>query len=111
MIGTMRAAVVEKPDMLVIKNVPIPVISENEVLIKVKVTGICGTDWSIYTGKYAAEKLPLIPGHEFSGIIAEADLFLLQKRQQTFMQRIHSDRNSYQWFIRRVCKGTMGAGA
>ena len=69
--GTMRAAIVEKPGIIVIKNVPIPEINEDEVLIKVKVTGICGTDWSIYTGKYSAESLPLIPGHEFSGIITE----------------------------------------
>ena len=36
-----------------------------------KYTGICGTDWSIYTGKYSADKLPLIAGHEFSGTVAK----------------------------------------
>jgi threonine dehydrogenase-like Zn-dependent dehydrogenase len=71
MAGMMRAAVQEKPEQLVIKDVPIPEISSDEVLIKVKYTGICGTDWSIYTGKYSADKLPLIPGHEFSGVITE----------------------------------------
>jgi threonine dehydrogenase-like Zn-dependent dehydrogenase len=69
MASTMKAAVVEKPGTLVIKQVPIPQISDNEVLIKVKYTGICGTDWSIFTGKYSADKLPLIPGHEFSGVV------------------------------------------
>ena len=67
----MKAAVVEKIEKLVVKQVPVPEISDDEVLIKVKYTGICGTDWSIYTGKYSADKLPLIPGHEFSGIIAQ----------------------------------------
>ncbi len=67
----MKAAVVEKPQQLVVKEVPVPEIGDDEVLIKVKYTGICGTDWSIYTGKYSADKLPLIPGHEFSGVIAE----------------------------------------
>ncbi|HVO40831.1 MAG TPA: alcohol dehydrogenase catalytic domain-containing protein [Spirochaetia bacterium] len=71
MAKTMKAAVVEKPEKLVIKQVPVPEISDDEVLIKVKYTGICGTDWSIYTGKYSADKLPLIPGHEFSGTIAQ----------------------------------------
>ena len=70
--GVMKAAVVEKPGTLVIKQVPVPAIDENEVLIKVKYTGICGTDWSIFTGKYSADKLPLIPGHEFSGTVAQA---------------------------------------
>jgi threonine dehydrogenase-like Zn-dependent dehydrogenase len=68
---SMRAAVMEKPHKLVIKEVPVPQISDDEVLIKVKYTGICGTDWSIYTGKYSADKLPMIPGHEFSGVISE----------------------------------------
>ena len=66
----MKAAVVEKPNRLVVKQMPVPEIGDGEVLIKVKYTGICGTDWSIYTGKYSADKLPLIPGHEFSGTIA-----------------------------------------
>ncbi|MCX7029684.1 MAG: alcohol dehydrogenase catalytic domain-containing protein [Spirochaetes bacterium] len=48
-----------------------PTIDDHEVLIKVKYTGICGTDWSIYTGKYSADRLPLIAGHEFSGTIAQ----------------------------------------
>jgi len=71
MAKTMKAAVVEKPNQLVIKQVPVPEIADEEVLIKVKYTGICGTDWSIYTGKYSADKLPLIAGHEFSGTITQ----------------------------------------
>jgi len=71
MAETMKAAVVERPERLVIKQVPVPRIDDGEVLIKVKYTGICGTDWSIFTGKYSADKLPLIPGHEFSGTIAK----------------------------------------
>ncbi len=69
MAETMKAAVIEKPERLVIKQVPVPEINDDEVLIKVRYTGICGTDWSIYTGKYSADRLPLIPGHEFSGIV------------------------------------------
>lgn len=67
----MKAAVIEKPNQIAITQVPVPEIADNEVLIKVKYTGICGTDWSIYTGKYSADKLPLIAGHEFSGTVAQ----------------------------------------
>jgi threonine dehydrogenase-like Zn-dependent dehydrogenase len=70
MANMMKAAVFEKPEKIVVKQVPVPEISDDEVLIRVKYTGICGTDWSIYTGKYSADKLPLIAGHEFSGTIA-----------------------------------------
>ncbi len=71
MASTMKAAVFEKIEKIVVKQVPVPEIDDDEVLIKVKYTGICGTDWSIYTGKYSADKLPLIAGHEFSGTIAK----------------------------------------
>jgi len=71
MANTMKAAVVEKPGVLSIKQVPVPQVADEEVLIRVKYTGICGTDWSIFTGKYSADKLPMVPGHEFSGIVAQ----------------------------------------
>ncbi len=67
----MKAAVFEEVGVIKVKEVPVPEIGENEVLIQVKNTGICGTDWSIYNGWYSADKLPMIPGHEFSGVIAE----------------------------------------
>ncbi len=71
MATTMKAAVFEAVKSVKVKEVPIPEISEGEVLVQVKNTGICGTDWSIYNGWYSADKLPMIPGHEFSGVIAK----------------------------------------
>jgi threonine dehydrogenase-like Zn-dependent dehydrogenase len=69
MVNTMKAAVFEKVGVIKVKEVPVPEINDEEVLIKVKNTGICGTDWSIYNGWYSADKLPMIAGHEFSGVI------------------------------------------
>ncbi len=71
MANTMKAAVFEAVKVVKVKEVPIPEIGDDDVLIKVKLTGICGTDWSIYNGWYSADKLPMIPGHEFSGVIAK----------------------------------------
>jgi len=71
MANMMKAAVFEKIGVIKVKDVPVPEIGENDVLIKVKNTGICGTDWSIYNGWYSADKLPMIPGHEFSGVVAK----------------------------------------
>ena len=67
----MKAQVVEAPNKMVYKDVPVPSINKDEVLVKVHYCGICGSDWSIFTGKYAAEKLPLIVGHEFWGVVEE----------------------------------------
>jgi L-iditol 2-dehydrogenase len=68
----MKAAVFDAIKSIKVREVPIPEIGDDEVLIKVKNTGICGTDWSIYNGWYSSDKLPMIAGHEFSGIIAKA---------------------------------------
>lgn len=53
------------------KDEAIPSIKANEVLIEVKSAGVCGTDLHIWHGSYALAKFPLIPGHEFSGVIAQ----------------------------------------
>ena len=58
------------PGKFEIKQVPIPICGPSDVLVKVKRAGICGTDIHIYKGHFAAESIPLIPGHEFSGVVA-----------------------------------------
>lgn len=68
MADKMMAQVVKAPNRMEYCEVPVPHINDDEVLVKVKVCGICGSDWSIYTGNYAADKLPMITGHEFWGI-------------------------------------------
>jgi threonine 3-dehydrogenase len=56
-----------------IRQVPIPAYGRNEVLVKVKVASICGTDLHIYNwDRWAQGRIhpPLIPGHEFCGEVA-----------------------------------------
>jgi len=55
-------------------EVPIPAIGVSDILIKVKRTGICGTDLHIYHWDAWAQKtiqIPLTIGHEFVGEIVE----------------------------------------
>jgi 2-desacetyl-2-hydroxyethyl bacteriochlorophyllide A dehydrogenase len=54
-----------------IKNVPKPLRNANEVLIRVTMAGICNTDLEITRGYIPG--FNGIPGHEFIGIIEEAD--------------------------------------
>lgn len=68
--NTMRAAVLIAPKRFELRDVPVPTIGPDDVLVQVTRTGICGTDVHIFNGHYAADKLPLIPGHEFCGTIA-----------------------------------------
>jgi len=56
---------------LEIREILIPVINHDEVLIKVHYTGICGTDVHIYTDQFPVYYPPVILGHEFSGEIVK----------------------------------------
>ncbi|MCD6465796.1 zinc-dependent alcohol dehydrogenase family protein [Candidatus Bathyarchaeota archaeon] len=66
----MRAAVLYGFRDIRIEDVPTPKFSPDEVLIKVKAAGICGTDIHIYKGEWKTNT-PIILGHEFSGVVAE----------------------------------------
>ena len=62
----MQAAQIEQPKRASVISAPEPVAGADDVLIKVRAAGICGTDLHIFKGEYEAV-YPLIPGHEFSG--------------------------------------------
>ncbi|MEM2084177.1 MAG: alcohol dehydrogenase catalytic domain-containing protein [Nitrososphaerota archaeon] len=57
------------PKKFIIEEVDIPKPALNEVLIKVKACGICGTDLHAYYGEHPFISYPIVPGHEFSGIV------------------------------------------
>src|SRR5215212_5722640 len=62
----MKAAFIRQPGEADVVTVPEPIPGADDVLIKVRAAGICGTDLHIFKGEYEAT-YPLIPGHEFSG--------------------------------------------
>jgi propanol-preferring alcohol dehydrogenase len=68
----MRAAVLaELGKPLAIRDVPVPEVSGDEVLVETKFCGICGTDLHIVEGRGYVPKLPHILGHEPSGVVAK----------------------------------------
>jgi len=67
--STMSALVYEAPFQMNMRQVPMPVLQPDEVLIRVAYSGICGSELSGYEGKNSLRKPPLIMGHEFSGHI------------------------------------------
>jgi 2-desacetyl-2-hydroxyethyl bacteriochlorophyllide A dehydrogenase len=67
----MKALVLEACNKLVYKDVPDPVILDNEVLVRVKACGICGSDVHGMDGSTGRRIPPIIMGHEASGEIAE----------------------------------------
>jgi len=69
--GEMKAVVVRGPFQGQIENVEVPKVTPDGVLIRVKAVGICRTDSEIYAGRYVGGALPLVPGHEVSGLVIE----------------------------------------
>ena len=69
----MKAAVYHGPGDLRVEEVPVRKLKDNEVKIQVKYCGICGTDIHIFHGDGGCCDVtpPLVPGHEFSGVVAE----------------------------------------
>lgn len=66
----MKAAQIRQPNHLEIIDLPSPQPAPDELLIQVMASGICGTDIHIFRGEYLGS-YPVIPGHEFSGVVAE----------------------------------------
>lgn len=64
----------KEPGIWLEDNIPMPVVGDNDVLIKIKKTAICGTDVHIYKWDEWAQKtipVPMHVGHEYSGVIAD----------------------------------------
>jgi 2-desacetyl-2-hydroxyethyl bacteriochlorophyllide A dehydrogenase len=65
----MRAALLHGPRDLRVESVPDLVPGPGEVVVRVLAVGLCGTDYSIWTGARPV-RYPLVMGHEFIGRVA-----------------------------------------
>lgn len=65
----MRALVHTEPYKFEFTDVPQPQPGDEEVLVRVKAVGICGSDVHGYTGKTGRRIPPIIMGHEASGMV------------------------------------------
>lgn len=67
----MKALVLEEYKKFAIRDVEVPEMAPNEVLVKVKAVGICGSDVHGMDGSSGRRIPPIIMGHEASGEIVE----------------------------------------
>ncbi len=67
----MKALVYTKPYCFEYSDFPDPVVGDDDVLIRVRVCGICGSDVHGFTGKTGRRIPPLIMGHEAAGIVED----------------------------------------
>ena len=68
----MKAIQIEKPEVLKIIDMDKPALTQQDnVIVKMKAAGICGSDVGIYHGTNAAATYPRVIGHEMVGLVEE----------------------------------------
>jgi alcohol dehydrogenase len=69
----MRAAIMRAfREPLAIESVPDPKPEPDGVVVEVRATGICRSDWHGWMGHDPSIALPHVPGHELAGVVAAA---------------------------------------
>lgn len=68
---TMLQEVMTAPKKIIFQEVPIPEPANNQVLLKIRRIGICGSDIHVYHGLHPFTKYPVTQGHEVSGEIVK----------------------------------------
>ena len=67
----MLTVVCEKPGALKAEDRPAPVRSDDDILVRIKRVGVCGTDLHIFQGNQPFLSYPRIMGHELAGVAEE----------------------------------------
>src|SRR5437762_10699244 len=68
----MKALVFGEPRRAAVRELDVPTIAADEVLVRSRNVGICHSDFELYEGRYIIPvAYPIIPGHEWSGEVAE----------------------------------------
>ncbi len=65
----MKQEVMTAPGKIEFRDIPIPELEENDILIKMMRIGVCGSDIHVYHGKHPYTDYPITQGHEVSGKI------------------------------------------
>jgi 2-desacetyl-2-hydroxyethyl bacteriochlorophyllide A dehydrogenase len=67
----MKAFRMEGPEVAALAEVPDVAVRTGEVLLRVKMVGMCGTDLSTFRGRNAMVTFPRVPGHEVAAEVVE----------------------------------------
>jgi 2-desacetyl-2-hydroxyethyl bacteriochlorophyllide A dehydrogenase len=67
----MKALVMRQPGEIAVETVPDAPATGGDVLLQVRMVGLCGSDLNSFRGKNPMVTLPRIPGHEVSATIVE----------------------------------------
>ncbi|WP_062119736.1 zinc-dependent alcohol dehydrogenase family protein [Aureimonas sp. AU40] len=65
----MKAVQFQSEGVAVITDLPVAAIRPRHALVRIKASGLCHTDIDILHGRYGAGAFPIVPGHEFAGVV------------------------------------------
>nr|WP_187633774.1 alcohol dehydrogenase catalytic domain-containing protein [Paraburkholderia podalyriae] len=68
----MKTVICEQPGQLALAERAMPNAGPDDVLIRIRRVGICGTDFHIFTGNQPYLSYPPVMGHELAGIVESA---------------------------------------
>jgi threonine dehydrogenase-like Zn-dependent dehydrogenase len=67
----MKALIIQKPGEIGVGSTAAPASRHGEVLLRVRMIGLCGSDLNTYRGKNPMVSFPRIPGHEIAATVEE----------------------------------------
>ncbi|HEX4021671.1 MAG TPA: zinc-binding alcohol dehydrogenase family protein [Acidobacteriaceae bacterium] len=67
----MKAIVLKSPGIVAIEDIPRPTVSAEQVLLRVRMIGLCGSDLNSFRGKNPMVSFPRILGHEVAATIEQ----------------------------------------
>ncbi len=68
----MKQAIMVQPGIIEFHDVPVAEVKADQIKIKMKKIGVCGSDIHVNHGKHPYTSYPVVQGHEVSGVVVEA---------------------------------------
>lgn len=87
----MRQIVMTAPGNIEYRDVPVPDVADDHVLLRMKRVGVCGSDIHVFHGKHPYTPYPVVQGHEVSGEVAKVGKNVkgvLVGQKATFMPQV-----------------------
>lgn len=108
----MRAAILEEPGVITIRDIPTPEPGPGELLIKVEAALTCGTDLKAFRRGHPMIAMPGPFGHEFSGTVAARGRGVRRWREGDAVMAVHSAPCRTCFYCRKglhnLCENVMG---
>lgn len=67
----MQQAIMIAPGQIQFRDVPVPEVQPDQIKVKMKRIGVCGSDIHVYHGKHPYTSYPVVQGHEVSAEVVE----------------------------------------